>query len=127
MTNGKICDNTQCKDLSMCSFPIQTDESICFKDIAGEILQIKIHESVSKLRYKKMYLTTDYDIHTNSYWNCKGGGECWEGGCYKGMKYRRFGNRTFAINGYDCNQDSIGCESMCFHKNMHIYTLVVGS
>lgn len=41
-SNGKICEKNKCKTLDMLSFPIQTGQSICFRDVDGDVLSMTI-------------------------------------------------------------------------------------
>lgn len=54
-------------DIKMYNFPLQ-------KDIDGEILSLSVDESYTTYRYSLMYRTTDFDIRTESYYNCRHAG-----------------------------------------------------
>lgn len=71
-SDGNVCDLTECKNIKMYNFPILTGQSICFKDVEGEILHIEIHQSYYRSRYMLMYYTSDFIIDTESYYECKG-------------------------------------------------------
>lgn len=94
---------TECKNIKMYNFPILTGQSICFKDMDGEILHVKIHKSYYRSRYMLMYYTSDFMTETESYYECKGSGECWYGGCKPNNAGNRFGKENNStVHGYDC-------------------------
>lgn len=117
-SSGKVCDNHSCKDISMYSFPIQTGQSICFKDSTGDSLSLKISSSYMRYRFNALYKTSDFKIETKSYYKCKGKDECWEGNCNRfdrGTGFEDNRHIDSKVSGYRCLTDSLGCDTWCYH------------
>lgn len=121
---GQVCDMTTCKDIDMYTMPIQTGQSICFKDTDNNDLSIKIMESYILTRYIRLYYTSDWDIKTDSYYKCKGTDGCWNGDCNYDTIGETYGenmkiksrNVSLLIDGYGCLTSALGCDTTCWHK-----------
>nr|WPR17621.1 MAG: glycoprotein [Beetle phasma-like virus] len=123
-SKGLVCKENECKELNTYFFHVQSGQSICFKDMEGEKFDIKIVETSMKSRFNLMYYTSEYSLKQDTYSNCKGVGECWQGGCKKNTVGSRFKDTQGAqegVHGYTCGSDSVGCDSWCFHYASCVY------
>ncbi|APG79276.1 putative glycoprotein [Hubei odonate virus 9] len=109
--DGKVCDLTKCKDMSMYVFPMKLGQSVCFKDANNMELSVTLRMTSIIRRYELMYYTSDFNISTEQYYRCRHAGECVAGKCGRYEKHPIFNSRddSGGIAGYGCQSDTVGC------------------
>lgn len=110
-SNGKICEKNKCKNLDMLSFPIQTGQSICFRDVNDDTLSITITSTYYRTKYHHMYDTSEFDIKMETESIC--GTYCDSTLCKMNMKLDKFVDKIDRVEGYTCETKS-SCNRYCF-------------
>lgn len=78
-SNGRICYNNRCFDLSTYSLMLSDGQTACFNDLENNRLSIRLDNIYNIERYSKLYDTASYNITNRMTWNCYGSGKCWYG------------------------------------------------
>lgn len=110
-SNGKICEKNKCKNLDMLSFPIQTGQSICFRDVNDDTLSITIISTYYRTKYHHMYDTSEFEIKVETESLC--GTYCDSSSCKMNKKYEKFVGKENKVEGYTCETKS-SCNRYCF-------------
>ncbi|AJG39291.1 glycoprotein precursor [Wuchang Cockroach Virus 1] len=118
--DGKLCDDIGCHSMNMYSLPLSLGQTICFKDINGEMFEIWLDETHLINSYSAIYYTGSFILESESHWNCERRGYCYSDYCTDGFHYPNFGNK-FLINGYTCLQTTLDCDTYCDSTTMCVY------
>uniref|UniRef100_A0AAT9J9T1 Glycoprotein n=1 Tax=Blattella germanica phasmavirus 1 TaxID=3133448 RepID=A0AAT9J9T1_9VIRU len=118
--DGKLCDDVGCHSLNMYSLPLTLGQTICFKDINGEMFKIWLDETHLLNSYTAVYYTGSFNIESESYWNCERRGYCYSDYCTADFKYPNFADK-YIINGYTCIQTNLDCDTYCYSNTMCVY------
>lgn len=110
-SNGKICEKNKCKNLDMLSFPIQTGQSICFRDVNDDTLSITVTSTYYRTKYHHMYDTSEFEIKVETESLC--GTYCEPSSCKMNEKYEKFVDKENKVEGYTCETKS-SCDRYCF-------------
>lgn len=119
-SNNQVCDGNMSKDFSSYSFPMMLRSETCFKDVLGETIKFKIHEMGFARRYNKMYYTTDYEIKTETDWDCMYNGERNRETYKRGFKCNQFTGNT-SINGEGCHVVVSASDKYCYRDSACSY------
>lgn len=111
LSNGKICESNKCKNFDMVSFPIQTGQSICFRDVNDDVLSISIISTHNRIKYYHMYDTSEFEVKMQTDSLC--GTECDSESCKMNAKHEKFIDKIDRIQGYTCETKS-SCNRYCF-------------
>lgn len=68
-SNGRVCYNSQCYDLSTYSLMLSDGQTACFNDLNNERLSIQFNRIDHMARYSKLYVTAEYKITNAMTWN----------------------------------------------------------
>ncbi|AJG39297.1 glycoprotein precursor [Wuhan Mosquito Virus 2] len=122
-SSGSICDNYGCKSTSMYDLTLLTGSTLCFRDKVGDMMSIKMSKSSYVYRSSKVYYTSSYNVKVDQYWECKGVGTCWNGGCNQGTKHQSVAreSKPNELVGYGCSTGTLGCDTMCWYKTSCTY------
>ncbi|APG79265.1 putative glycoprotein [Hubei odonate virus 8] len=117
--NGKICDKSTCKDMSMYSFPLKLGNTICFQDVKDKTLSIELTSTKVVRRYDFMYYTSDFETGSNAHYRCRHAGRCSYGHCSPNEKHPIFDNYNDKglLVKYGCDSDVLGCDTWCAYTS----------
>uniref|UniRef100_A0AB38Z1Q7 Glycoprotein n=1 Tax=Matula phasmavirus TaxID=3078421 RepID=A0AB38Z1Q7_9VIRU len=124
-SHGTICTDDKCYSSQMTELALMSDESICFRDVDGNVLKIKIEKAELIYRSQLQYLTSETTLTTETHSECKGGseGNCWNKGCLRNSVHNKLKKtpKKSEVIGYGCDSDSIGCDTWCWHQTSCVY------
>ncbi|WBM84616.1 MAG: glycoprotein [hymenopteran phasma-related virus OKIAV227] len=112
--NGMVCDTNGCQQISTYSLNINYERTICFQHETEGLFKYKMRYPKAISDYQLLYRTSDFLIHTESRYSCKGSGDCWYGGCSPSVG-DKFMNKNRTLETTGCRTSTLGCESYCFH------------
>lgn len=119
-SDGKVCDEQNCKETTIHMFPLVYGNHICFKDHVGSVTSFKISRAVERVRYNLLYYTSDYDVCVQTHWVCEGKEECNKKDCRLGVRYNGF-NDKHDLDFYNCETSHGPCDSYCFWNTACVY------
>lgn len=121
-SNGRVCYNNNCYDLSTYTLSIGDGETVCFNDLNNDRLSIKLDNLIHIVRYSKIYKTSDYTITNKMTWNCYGSGKCWYGQqCGNGYMLITLEQNSTNPHGYGCHFSTVSCNGMCTYGSSCVW------
>lgn len=114
-TQGKVCDEASCVEISTYQFSIKNGQAVCFNTPEGKTLKVHLRNTNIIIRYQASYYTCDYKLTKKSTYSCKAAwGDCYNGGtCYQGYAHSALKEDTDNPHGYGCTDGVIGCDVHC--------------
>ncbi|CAF4950691.1 unnamed protein product [Pieris macdunnoughi] len=121
-SKGTVCVKDKCQPIDTYMTTITQGQVICFNDINGDMLKLRIKKGTHISRYTKLYKTCSYNVTTTRWYNCKGSGACWEGNrCTVNYELNTPSRVTKEPHGYGCQIDSLGCDVYCHYTSRCVW------